>query len=194
MRRPAGRFARLRSRPLPKFLPAEGQNVEDRVSMEKRLLVQQLVERLRAVSKSARRASQEAAEEAREGATPAERREDARVALENAGLARGQEQRAAQAAAGIAALEKFNPGPFPPTALIGLGAIVEVEDEDGGRTLFIAPVGAGEELTMPDGDGFLSVVTPQSPVGRALLGKRCGDSVEVAVAGEVRDLDITFVG
>jgi transcription elongation GreA/GreB family factor len=30
-------------------------------------------------------------------------------------------------------------------------------------------------------------------VGRALLGKRKGDSVEVTVAGEVRDLSITFI-
>ncbi|HEY3446783.1 MAG TPA: GreA/GreB family elongation factor [Myxococcales bacterium] len=162
--------------------------------MDKLLLVKQLADKLRAAGKSARRASQDAAEEAREGATPAERREDARVALENQGLARGQEKRAAQAAADVAALEKFAPGPFPANARVGLGAILEVEDEDGGRTLFLAPVGAGEELTVPDGDGFLSVVTPYSPVGKAVLGKRCGESVEVMVAGEIRELTITFVG
>ncbi|MGC4121188.1 MAG: GreA/GreB family elongation factor [Myxococcales bacterium] len=85
------------------------------------------------------------------------------------------------------------PGGFPPNARVGLGAIVEVEDEEGGRTLFLAPVGAGEELTVPDGDGFLSVVTPYSPVGKAVLGKRCGETVEVKVAGEIRDLTITYV-
>jgi transcription elongation GreA/GreB family factor len=161
--------------------------------MDKRALVEQLAQRLREVVRSAHRASEDAALEAREGATPAERREDSRVALENSGLARGQEQRALQAAAGLAALEKFHPGPFPPNALIGLGAIIEVEDDEGGRTLFLAPVGAGEELQVPSGDGFLSVITPSSPVGRALLGKRKGDSVEVTVAGEVRDLSITFI-
>jgi transcription elongation GreA/GreB family factor len=161
--------------------------------MDKRVLVEQLAQRLRDVVRSAHRASEEAAHEAREGATPAERREDARVALENSGLARGQEQRALQAAADLATLEKFRPGPFPPEALIGLGAIIEVEDEEGGRTLFLAPVGAGEELQVPGGDGFLSVITPSSPVGRAVLGKRKGDSVEVTVAGEVRELEVTFV-
>lgn len=161
--------------------------------MDKRALVEQLAQHLRDVVRSAHRASEDAAHEAREGATPAERREDARVALENSGLARGQEQRALQAAADLASLKKFHPGPFPADALIGLGAIVEVEDEEGGRTLFLAPVGAGEELQVPSGDGFLSVITPSSPVGRALLGKRKGDSVEITVAGEARDLSVTFV-
>ncbi len=161
--------------------------------MDKRALVEQLAQRLGDVVRSARRASEDATHEAREGATPAERRENARVALENTGLARGQEQRALQAAAGLAALGKFHPGPFPPNALIGLGAVVEVEEEEGGRTLFLAPAGAGEELQVADGDGFLSVITPNSPVGRALLGKRKGDTVEVTVAGEIRELTITFV-
>lgn len=163
--------------------------------MNKRALVEQLTERLRAAAKIARRVSEDAAAEAREGATPAERREDARVALENQGLARGQERRAEQAAANVAALERFSPGPFPENAAVGLGAIVEVEDDDeGGRTFFLAPAGAGEELTVPDGDGFLLVITPNSPVGRAVLGKRCGDTVEVVVAGEPRELTITYVG
>jgi transcription elongation GreA/GreB family factor len=161
--------------------------------MDKRALVEQLSQRLRDIVRSAHRASEEAAHEAREGATPAERREDARVALESGGLARGQAQRALAASADLAALDKFHPGPFPPDALIGLGAIVEVEDEEGGRTLFLAPVGAGEELEVPSGDGFLSVITPSSPVGRALLGKRQGESVEVTVAGEIRELSVTFV-
>ena len=162
--------------------------------MNKRALVDQLTARLRATAQSARRASLDAAEEAREGATPAERREDSRVALENAGLARGQEKRAEQAMQSLSALEKFNPGPFPANAKIGLGALVEVEDDEGGRTIFLAPAGAGEELTGPDGDGFLSVVTPYSPLGRAVLGKKVGDSVEILVAGEPRELTVTFVG
>src|SRR5262245_4447826 len=109
--------------------------------------------------------------EAREGATAAERREDSRVAQENSGLARGHRTRLERANAELAMLEKFRPGKFPPKARVGLGAVVEVEVEDGGegRTLFLAPAGAGIELTGPGGDGFLSVVTPASPIGRAVL-------------------------
>jgi transcription elongation GreA/GreB family factor len=55
-------------------------------------------------------------------------------------------------------------------------------------------VGAGVELTGPDGDGFLSVVTPLSPIGKAVLGRRVGESVDVTVAGEAREWTITFAG
>lgn len=161
--------------------------------MDKRFLVDQLCERLRESMAVARKVGAAAAEEARDGATAAEKREDARVALENAGLARGQRERASRTQAELSLLETFRPGKLAANAPIALGAVVEVEDEAQGRTFFLAPVGAGVELTGPGGDGFLSVVTPKSPVGRAVIGKRVGDTVEVEVQGEMRDWTITFV-
>lgn len=161
--------------------------------MDKRLLVEQLTEQLRASAHVARKAGEAAAEEARAGATPAEKREDARVALESAGLARGQKERAARTAAEVAVLETFRPRPLPARAPISLGAIVEVEDGSQGRTFFLAPVGAGVELTGPGGDGYLSVVTPASPVGKAVMGRRLGDTIEVVVNGEPVEWAITFV-
>lgn len=68
-----------------------------------------------------------------------------------------------------------------------------MEDEDTGRTFFLAPVGAGLELSGPGGDGFLSVVTPLSPIGRAVMGRRVGETVEVLVQGEPKEWTITFV-
>src|SRR5947209_4669199 len=153
--------------------------------MEKQFLVEQLATRLRESAHVARKAGEAAAEEARAGATPAEKREDARVALEYAGLARGQKERAARAAVEASLLETFRPRPLPARAAIALGAIVEVEDGSQGRTFFLAPVGAGVELTGPGGDGYLSVVTPSSPIGKAVLGRRVGDTVEVVVTGEL---------
>lgn len=161
--------------------------------MNKQFLVDQLIERLRETAAIARRATQAAADEAREGASPAEKREDARVHLEYSSLARGQAERAQRAAAELSVLETFHPPAFSPDSPVGLGAIVEVEDEEQGRTFFLAPVGAGMELTGPDGDGFLSVVTPKSPVGGAVMGRRVGDTVEVTVKGEPREWTITYV-
>jgi len=160
--------------------------------MDKRFLVEQLSDKLRESATVARKAGQAAADEARDGATAAEKRENARVAQEYAGLARGQAARASRAQAEISTLESFRPGPLPRGARIELGAIVEVEDEGMGRTFFLAPVGAGVELTGPGGDGFLSVVTPLSPVGKAVLGRRVGETVEVTVQGEPREWTITY--
>jgi transcription elongation GreA/GreB family factor len=162
--------------------------------MDKRFLVEQLSDKLRQSAQVARKAGQAAADEARDGATAAEKRENARVAQEFSSLARGQSARAGRAMAEVSSLESFRPGPQPKGAPIAMGAVVEVE-EDGegvGRTFFLAPVGAGVELTGPGGDGFLSVVTPQSPVGKAVLGRRVGDTIEVTVGGEPRDWTITY--
>ena len=162
--------------------------------MDKRFLVEQLAEKLRESATVARRAGQAAADVARDGATPAEKREDARVALEFSGLARGQTERAARVAAELHTLDTFRLKAMAPTAPIAVGAIVEVEDESLGRTFFLAPVGAGIELAGPGGDGFLSVVTPVSPVGKAVLGRKVGDTIEVTIDREPREWTITYVG
>ena len=168
--------------------------------MDKQQLVEQLTTRLRESATIARKAGQAAEDEARDGATASEKRENARVSQEYAGLARGQKERAQRAMAELTTLETFRPpARLPSKGPVALGAIVEVEMHDDeavgaqGRTFFLAPVGAGIELTGPGGDGFLSVVTPVSPVGRAVMGKRVGDTIEVTVEGEPREWTITFL-
>lgn len=162
--------------------------------MDKQFLVEQLSNRLRESVSVARRASQAAAETARDGATPAEKREDARMSLEFSSLAKGQTARATRVATELHTLEIFRPAKLAPKSAIALGAVVEVEDGEQGRTFFLAPVGAGIELTGPGGDGFLSVVTPVSPIGKAVIGRRVGDTVEVMVQDEAREWTITYVG
>lgn len=162
--------------------------------MDKQDLLAQLVAHLQATIRDARQAMDAAAAEAREGATPAEKREDSRVALEQSGLARGHKDRLGRALADLAQLEGFEPRPLAGRARIDLGAVVEVESDDVGRTFFLAPVGAGIELTGPGGDGYLTVVTPTSPFGRAVLGRAVGDEVEIIVGREARDWTISYVG
>jgi transcription elongation GreA/GreB family factor len=161
--------------------------------MDKSFLVDQLANQLRDTARTARMAMEAAVIEARDGATAAEKREDARVSLEQSGLARGHKARLERVTADLAALEKLRLPRLAPRARIEVGAVVEVEDGSEGRTFFLAPVGAGIELTGPDGDGFLSVVTPSSPVGRAVLGRTVGETLEVVVKGEAREWTITYV-
>lgn len=89
-------------------------------------------------------------------------------------------------------LSTFTVRPLGRGELIGVGAVVELENEEGGRTVFIAPAGAGQELTGPGGDGFFQVVTPLSPMGRALMGKRVGDTIDFTVQGEVVEWTIVY--
>jgi transcription elongation GreA/GreB family factor len=160
--------------------------------MNKQELIAQLVRQLEASARSALSARDAAAQEAKEGATPDEKREDARAAHQMQTLGAAQQRRAQQALADVDALARFKPGSM---STIGVGAIVEIEDEETGegRTFFLAPVGAGMTLTGPGGDGLLSVVTPASPIGKAVLGRRVGDVVDITVDGDVREWQISYV-
>ncbi len=133
--------------------------------MDKTYLVEQLHSKLKSLSSQAQKFAAEARDEAKTGANRA------------VNLAKATSTRSASAIEATFALESFRAKPFNRRDPIGLGAIVEIEDGELGKTVFIAPAGAGEELTGPGGDGFFHVVTPQAPLGRALIGKRVGDYV-----------------
>jgi transcription elongation GreA/GreB family factor len=110
-------------------------------------------------------------------------------------MARAQSLRAAELRQALETLGTFRPTPLPRGQRIALGALVEIEDEEGqGQTLFLAPVGAGEEITGPGGDGFFTVVTPASPIGSAVLGRREGESVQIRIRGEIREWTVVWVG
>jgi transcription elongation GreA/GreB family factor len=162
--------------------------------MDKAWLCEQLESSLRKTLTVAQSSARDAAQEAKHGASASEKRADARVNQEYSNLARAQIRRAQQAERELSALDGFRAPPFSAKQPIGLGALVEIEDEDGeGRTVFLAPVGAGITLSGPGGDGFFSVVTPASPIGRALLGRRLGDWIDVTVRGVPREWTITYI-
>lgn len=149
--------------------------------MDKSFLVEQLGAKVREAVQQTHRTAKDAREDARSNAARA------------VNIANGQIKRHENARAALELLDGFRVRPLGLGEPIGLGAVVEIEDGETGRTLFIAPVGAGEELTGPDGDGIFYVVTPSSPFGRALMGKRRNDVVEVTVNGELTEWTISFV-
>ncbi|HET6345718.1 MAG TPA: GreA/GreB family elongation factor, partial [Myxococcota bacterium] len=116
-------------------------------------------------------------------------------------LATGQGARSRQAREELQVLTRFYEGGLPRygrATPIGLGAVVDIamasERGDEERTFVLLPVGAGTELTGPGGDGYMTVITPASPVGKALLGRRAGETIEVAGRGEPVEWTITDVG
>ena len=148
--------------------------------MDKAFLIGQLAAKLKGIYEQALRAAEDARLEAKTGAPRA------------VNLAAATRQRLEAAQAAWEAVSDFKPTVLRKGERIGLGALVELEDGEGGKTLFMAPAGAGEELTGPGGDGFLHVVTPGSPIGKGLLGKKVGDVVEVMVKGELAEWDIVY--
>ena len=70
-----------------------------------------------------------------------------------------------------------------PTDKVGLGSIVHVTD-GGGETIVY-------RLVMPeDADPSKGLISPSSPIGRALLNKEPGDEVTVQAPNGVRHLEI----
>ena len=77
--------------------------------------------------------------------------------------------------------EVVDPASRPKTDRVFFGATVTVEDEDGARATY--QVVGGDELEESLGPGRISY---EAPLGRALLGKREGDTITVRrPAGEV---------
>ena len=56
-----------------------------------------------------------------------------------------------------------------------------------------AEVGGKGQVIFPGGDGFLRVVTPDSAIGRELVGLRRGDAFETAGPDGPREWTVTFV-
>src|SRR5574340_941520 len=112
--------------------------------MDKAFLLAQLASKLKAVAEQSLRFADESRTEAKTGAARA------------VNLAKGTRARLEAADAAAEAVASFRPPPrLKKGERIALGAVVEVEDGEGGKTLFLAPAGAGEELSGPGGDGFL---------------------------------------
>ncbi len=154
--------------------------------IDKAALVAGLASQLAAALDAAQRAHAAAIEGSTHAEARAENSKDTR-GLEQSYLARGQAVRVAELEAAVAELARFAPRTFAPTATIALGAVVTL-DEDGARSrVFLAPHGGGVMV------GAVQVVTPGSPLGRALLGKHAGDDVEITLPGRTRSLTIDAV-
>lgn len=154
-------------------------------SIDKAALKGELV----AVLAAALDAAQLAHAAALQGATHAEARpensKDTR-GLEQSYLARGQAQRVAELAAAVGQVSALALRRFTSADPIAVGAVVVLRGDDA-QTIFIAPHGGGTMLA------GVQVVTPQSPLGRAVLGKLAGDEIEVRLPGGTRSFEIVSV-
>jgi transcription elongation GreA/GreB family factor len=155
--------------------------------MSKPALHAELVARLAAALDAARAAHAATHAAATHEEARAENDKDTR-GLEQSYLARGQAQRVEDLAAELAAVEAMALRAFGDDDAIAAGAVVDATAGDTRHRYFIAPGGAGEVL-----DGGVQVVTPRSPLGRALCGRRAGDDTEVQVPSGRRTLEITDV-
>ena len=86
----------------------------------------------------------------------------------------------------LESFEVIDPRTRPKTDRVFFGATVTVEDDDGEETTY--QIVGGDELDEALGPGRISY---EAPLGRALLGKRVGDTV--VVRRPAGDLELTIV-
>jgi transcription elongation GreA/GreB family factor len=147
----------------------------------------ELVAQLDAQLATARAAHAAALEGATHPEAKAENDKDTR-GLEQSYIARGQAQRIAELEAAIDVLKAMQLRTFADGAAVAISALVVVDEDGDAHRYWLAPHGGGATLT-----GGVSVVTPVSPLGRALLGKHAGDEVELPLAGKRRVFEITSI-
>ena len=112
--------------------------------------------------------------------------------LESSYLARGQAKRAAELKD---ALERFQVLPLKElndSTPIQLSALVKLESADlSKRTLFIGPAAGGDKISV-DGEEIV-IITSQSPMGRALLGKKVGDCFDISLGRDAQTFTVMSV-
>ena len=162
-----------------------------------------LVEALQTAVDTARAAYQAAVEGATHAEAKAENSKDTR-GLEQSYVARGQAQRVAELETGLTAVTTMT---IEPQALdasgtpspVRIGSIVVVRDQADDRcaTYWIAPAGGGTLLTEAPSAGAqsatITVVTPASPLGRALLTRSLDDEIALGDGAKQRTFDIAAI-
>lgn len=148
--------------------------------MNKRTVLKAIVAALHEEMALSLKAARTAHEEATGEGSKAEHKYDTR-GLEAAYLAGAQAKQAAETEKVIADYQALAPRKFAPHDPIDLTALVEL-DCDGERLFyFLGPSGGGVETRVAGKD--LIVITPQSPLGQNLIGKKQGDKVRMKIAG-----------
>ena len=161
-------------------------------STDKTLLLRALVERLGdelASIESSQRAAQQVA------VHPETRQEDPKDtrAIEAGYLARGLAERAETLRHACAMLAAFELRDFGEDTPIASSALVTLENESEGRRLrvFLLPMADGEAIALNGGE--VRPVSPASPLGRALVGRTAGESLEVRTPAGTRAWIVTAV-
>ncbi len=159
-------------------------------AVDKTILVSELKGLLEAELATLSASAASAHEEATHAEARPENKYDTR-GLEASYLAGAQKRRAIELESMIDLLTMTAVQTFTESAAVGLTALVELEHEDVRSSCFIVPAGAGYPLNIAG--HRLQAITPQSPLGMALHGKRVGDVVRIGTGNHEREYEIVKI-
>ena len=159
-------------------------------TVNKRALVDKIIQRLAAEVEGFSKAARAAHAEATHEQSKAEDKYDTR-GLEASYLARGQSRQAAEIEQAILEFQALLLREFAPGEPIDIGAFVELTGKHEKSYYFLGPRAGGTEV-VHDGKDIL-VITPQSPLGQQLVGKKQGDRIKLEIAGGSEPLRVALV-
>ena len=114
------------------------------------------------------------------------------LSVEASYIAQGQANRAQDILMAIESFRRLEPKKFPAEGSIRLGALILLEEEESKqRQIFLGPAAGGLKLNYEGSE--IMVITPDSPMGENLLGKKMGDECELTTAGKLREYEILQV-
>lgn len=158
--------------------------------MNKRTLIRKIVTRLTDELEVYFRAAQASRAEATHEQSKAENKYDTR-GLEASYLARGQSKQAAEIQDAIAAFQKLDARRFGAGEPIDVGAFVELETNGEFAAYFVGPRAGGTEVLHDKRE--VLVITPQSPLGEQLMGRKQGDILRLKLAHAQCECRLTMV-
>jgi transcription elongation GreA/GreB family factor len=158
--------------------------------MNKRPIIEQIITALTAELDGYARSARAAHAEATDEQSKAENKYDTR-GLEASYLARGQSRQAAEVMRAIQQFESLDVRDFGAKDEIDVGAIVELSGKGTRAVYLIGPAAGGTEIEH-EGTTVL-VLTPHSPLGRQLIGRKQGDRLQIQVGRTTENCKVAAV-
>ena len=151
--------------------------------MDKRLLQQQVCRRLADDLTLLLAAAEDARQAATHEESKAENKYDTR-GLEASYLARGQSRQAAEIESAVLLFRGLATKRFAESDPIDIGALVELKGRRARAFYFMGPKAGGTEVEHAGEE--ITVITPPSPLGGQLMGKKVGDRVKMPSGEEFK--------
>ena len=158
--------------------------------VNKNALVKKIIAHLAGELELYEKAARASHAEATHESSKAENKYDTR-GLEASYLARGQSRQFAEIVQSIKEFEALPLRKFGPKDEIDLGALIELAGKSERSFYFIGPRAGGTEVVHEKKE--VLVITPQSPLGSQLLGKKKGDRLQIELAGGRSDYQVVSV-
>ena len=111
--------------------------------------------------------------------------------LEASYLAGAQSRRAMELEEALTLFRHLDIKSFTESTPIASTALIELQDEDKLAVYFLLPLAGG--MKAEHGGETIQTITPQSPLGTAILGHKVGEQVQIQLRGAIKDLDIVAV-